>query len=69
MLGAGIGGGSDDDRSGVPDVWHRASRERPFCHSCGSPVNGADTHPEYRHTEESLRIAERFGDDFTLAIA
>ena len=40
-----------------------------FCHSCGSPVNGADTHPEYRHTEESLRIAERFGDDFTLAIA
>src|ERR1700743_877071 len=19
-----------------------------FCHSCGSPVNGADTHPEYK---------------------
>jgi hypothetical protein len=25
----GIGGGSDDGRSSVPDVWHRASGERP----------------------------------------
>ena len=29
MPGAGIGGGSDDDRSGVPEVWRRAFSERP----------------------------------------
>jgi len=32
-LGPGIGGGSDDGRNGVPEVWHWASRERPTAES------------------------------------
>jgi class 3 adenylate cyclase len=29
-------------------VWHQALRERPVCHSCGSPVDDSDAHAEYK---------------------
>jgi class 3 adenylate cyclase len=46
--GAGIGGGSDGGHNSVPDVWHRAFRECPVCHGCGSPVEDGDTLAEYK---------------------
>ena len=46
--GARIGGGSDDGHSSVPDVWHRASRERPVLPRLRLPVDEADTRAEYK---------------------
>jgi hypothetical protein len=46
--GPGIGGGPDDGYSSMPDVWHHASRARPVCHGCGSPVQDGDTRAEYK---------------------
>ena len=42
------GGGSDDGRNGVPDVWHRTSGNARFCHGCGAPVTQGETRAEYK---------------------
>lgn len=46
--GAGIGGESDNDRSGVPDLWRRAFGERPVLPQLRLTNRRRQYDPEYK---------------------